>query len=280
MEIKIFDTKKEGQHIVFFGAVHGNESCGTVALKQLIQDLKQNPFFLERGKVTIVPVCNEAAFEKNVRFIDQDLNRVFKKTEHPQTNEEHVANELTALIDDCDVFLDIHSTESPGEPSVFVDFPTAENKAFSGALGMPHAILGWPSLYEQSTLESFDTTAYAHSKGKTGLLIECGQHTDLKSAQVAHNAIYRTLSYFGLIPIRPINTAPPQEITMTHLFIREGVEDKLAYNWQHLQEIGQGEVIAIRETGEKIIAERDVVMILPKANKPVGTEWFYLGSYL
>lgn len=280
---KTFNTGKTGPKIVFFGAIHGNEHCGSLAIKKMIDDLESNKLNLIHGSVLFVPICNQEAQSKNIRFIDEDLNRIFQKTDRPQSHEQILANELTTFIDQSDVLLDIHSMQAEGPVNIFVDFPTIENRKFAKALGAPYTILGWPELYatKGQGLVSCDTTAYANKVGKIGILIECGQHNDPKAVDVAYKAIVGTLTHFKIISNaknKSVVDIDMKEIIMTDLFIKNAEGDHFVSEWKHLDKISVGQVIAERESGEKILAEYDCVMVLPKLKGLVGKEWFYLGK--
>lgn len=280
---KTFSTEKIGPKIVFFGAIHGNEYCGSLAIKKIIGELESDRLNLIRGSVLFVPICNQEAQSRNIRFIDEDLNRIFQKTGTPKSHEQILANELTTFIDQSDILLDIHSMQAAGPVNIFVDFPTIENRKFAKALGAPYAILGWPELYANKGqgLVAYDTTAYANKIGKIGILIECGQHGDSKAVEVAYEAIMRTLIHFKVISnveSNPIKDIDMKEILMTDLFIKNADGDHFVSEWKHLDKISVGQVIAEREAGEKILADYDCVMVLPKLKGLVGKEWFYLGK--
>jgi len=278
-----FSSGTPGPHILFLGAIHGNETCGPEAIQQIIEELGSGHIKLLSGLVTFVPISNKEAYEKKVRYIDEDLNRVFQKNASPQTHEQRIANELTSLVDKCDVMLDIHSTLAGGPVNIFIDFLTDDNRDFAKALNAQYAILGWPSLYEKSgqQLLSSDTTVYANKIGKTCLLIECGQHEDPGAVPVAYQAIIDTLAHFKLIADTagsPAKGTAMKEITMTELFVKNAEGDHFTHEFKHLDKIATGEVIATRETGEEIVAKSNGVMVLPKLNGQVGKEWFYLGQ--
>lgn len=107
-----FFGKKPGKHVLIFGAIHGNEICGPNAIFQVIHQIQENKIILETGMITFVPICHQKAYESGVRYMEKNLNRVFCKHMKPSYLEEHIANELTGLIDNADILLDIHSIAS------------------------------------------------------------------------------------------------------------------------------------------------------------------------
>ena len=80
-----YKSGKAGPNILFFGAIHGRETCGTVALKKLIEKLSTGALHVQKGSVTCVPVCNPKAFELGVRYCEENLNRVFKHHASPKS---------------------------------------------------------------------------------------------------------------------------------------------------------------------------------------------------
>lgn len=274
---------ESGPHLLFFGAIHGNEPCGPLAIERTLRKFENGELSLRKGSVTFVSIANPRAYAARTRLADEDLNRVFRKSENPQSYEATIANFLCGLVDKADMLLDIHSTGADGPTSVFIDFPTAENTALARALGTTYALLGWPTLYEtnQHGFNSFDTTRYAAEHGVGGILIECGQHDDSRSIDVAETAILRTLCHFNVIDggaaLPPVTE--PTAIRMTVLGKKNEDADHFAKEWKHLERIEKGALVATRADGSEIRADENVVMLLPKHGAKAGQEWFYLGVF-
>ena len=281
----LFENKDHvsGPRLLIFGAIHGNESCGPIAIDRVIDKIKSGAISIERGSVRFVPVCNERAYRENKRFVEQDLNRIFKKSDTPESYESLVANELCALMETgTDAFLDVHSSTATGPTSVFIDYPTPENKAFAEALGTEYALLDWPKVYEENVygFDSYDTTRYAYNIGITGVIVECGQHQDLQTAIVAEEIILRALTHFKIISALKDKTSlgAPRSIYMKSLEKKIAAEDVFEKEWKHLEALPAGTHIATRASGEALYAKHDCVMILPKLHAKPGGEWFYLGT--
>ena len=284
--IKIYEYRAvhDGPTVTIFGALHGNEPCGPQAIQKITEKFENKKLTLLRGRIILVPISNPLAYQKNKRYIDEDLNRIFRKTTRPKTYEQELANILCGLIDATDVFVDVHSTGAKGPPTVFLDFPTHSNTALAKSTGIHLAIVGWPKLYENDKrLISYDTTVYAHDKKKDGILVECGQHADPNAPNVAEQVIIHVLKQYQMIPHgKNYHAAQPQKlkkIKMTELFIKEHKNDSFSRRWKHLEAVKKGQVIAKRNSGELIRAPNDRVMMLPKYSPPIGKEWFYLGLY-
>lgn len=283
INIQEYRSLRDGPAVLVFGAIHGNETCGPKAIHAVMEKLERGILSLEKGSVIFVPVCNPGAYEKNKRYVDEDLNRVFAKSCTPKTCERKLANVLCPFVERADIMLDLHSTGAKGRPTIFLDFPTKNNRALAHAVGIDLAIAGWPELYTSDRrLVSDDTTVYANSKAKDCILVECGQHEDRSAPRIAEQAILRVLAHYGLVRAsrsRARSSKKMRVVTMTELFVKEHAADSLSRKWKHLEVIKKGQVIATRKSGAPIVFSEDRVMILPKYDPPVGREWFYLGRY-
>src|SRR5258706_8321096 len=81
-----------GPRLIVLGAVHGNETCGTVAIRRVLDDIAAGRLVIVRGAVSFVPVTNPLAYERGQRQGDRNLNRKLAPTTDPREFEDHVAN--------------------------------------------------------------------------------------------------------------------------------------------------------------------------------------------
>jgi predicted deacylase len=277
-EVVRLGTAGHGRKFLFFGAIHGDEGCGPAALRRLIGAVQEGTLALIGGELIVVPVANPRAYGSGLRMTEDNLNRVFTHWEEANTYEKRLANELVPLVEECDYFLDIHSTSSPSNPCVFVDYPDNESLEFARSLGISEAILGWPELYVQASdpIQAFDTMRLAHEKGKRALIIECGQHTDSRAPDVAYAAILNALRHFGFIQGHA-GKAALSAVRMRGMYIRKSARDSFARAWKHMDRFSAGEELAVSD-GAHILAPFDGVILLPKESAAIGTEWFYTGE--
>lgn len=276
-----FEAEAPGKNVLVFGAIHGDEQCGPVAIERVMEKIRSGTVSIARGSVTFVPVCNPKAYRERNRVHKENLNRIFKKTTEPDSYEAELANELCTLVDKCDVLLDIHSSFVPAPSNVFVDYPTPENLAFARSLGPDFLVFDWPNVYENNefSFPGWTTDRYAHEAGKIGILAECGKHNDPKAEELAERYIARTLEHFGLTPLGtppPIPEPSPRSVYMTDIYRRDSAGDQFTKNWYHLEPVQKGTVIARRANAEEVSAETDCFVIFPKDYAPPGGEWFYL----
>ena len=110
--------QRSGPRLIILGAVHGDEVCGTLALRRIRAELDNGRLRIAAGSVTLVPVTNPLAFQLARRAGERDLNRRLCPVAHPRDFEDHVANWLCPLLASHDVLLDLHSFRAPGTPFV------------------------------------------------------------------------------------------------------------------------------------------------------------------
>jgi succinylglutamate desuccinylase len=91
------------------GLIHGDEPCG----RKAIEKFKKSEYKLEKPVKLIV--ANEKAAEKNVRYIDCDLNRNFPGDPESSQHEERLAADILEEVQGLKT-LSIHSTKSYPKP--------------------------------------------------------------------------------------------------------------------------------------------------------------------
>lgn len=273
-----FDSGGEGKNLLILAAVHGNETAGTNALKRLLTEIDAGEIVLKSGKLAVVPVCNPAAYQQDVRQIEENLNRVMTVHREPKTYEQKLANEICPLIKACDVMLDLHSTHCEGDvPFAFCDYPSKDNLTLIEGLAVDYVLEGWPDIYDgQGEIEDFSTERCAHTYGKTGTTVECGYHKSADAVDLAYSAIISTLSQFGMI-----DAIKPAVRKKTHILMKNYVVKKrdgqMCKNYKHLDLVKKGEEIARYEDGEILTAPADGYILLPNLKAENGAEWYYFG---
>ena len=151
-----YTSPEPGTRLIVTGAVHGNETCGTQAIRRVMTELDAGTLALARGQVTFVPVTNPLAYERRQRQGERNLNRRLAPTEEPREFEDHIANWLCPLLAQHEVLLDLHSFPTPGPPFVMLgpednDGPlepfvhAKQEEALARRLGVQRAVDGWLS---------------------------------------------------------------------------------------------------------------------------------------
>lgn len=273
-----FDSGQDGLDLLVLAAVHGNETAGTNACYKLIEELNRGMIKLMKGKLTLVPICNPDAYQKDVRSIDENLNRVMVMHDNPQSYEQKLANEICPLIRSHRVTLDLHSTHCVGDvPFAFCDYPDAYNQKLIDALPVDFVLEGWPDIYsKQNAIQDFSTEHCAHMYGHTATTLECGYHKAPEAVRLAYQAVINTLATFEMVDLPKPSVRLKKYIQMDS-YILKSKEGELCQNYKHLDFVSQGEEIARYNDGESLYAPYDGFILLPNLQASVNTEWYYLG---
>ncbi|MFZ6656790.1 succinylglutamate desuccinylase [Undibacterium sp. TJN19] len=304
-----FSSPQPGTSIIITGAVHGNETCGTAAIRRVIAEIESGILQMVSGKLTLVPVCNPLAYQLGQREGERNLNRRLIPTDNPKEFEDHVANWLCPLFAAHDVLLDLHSFRSQGEPFVLIgpennrgpleSFSYAKHElAMALRLGVHRLVDGWLDTYARGvqyrqqrlgrhadaksianadTQFGVGTTEYMRSVGGYAMTLECGQHLDPQAPEVAYQAIVNTLRHLGVIA----GAAPAPVSHMEALRIYDVIDklhegDQFVREWRSFDVVSQGDVIGRRHDGSEVRAEHDGRIIFPDSGAAAGEEWFYL----
>jgi predicted deacylase len=297
-----FTSPNPGPRLIILGAVHGNEVCGTLAIKRLIDAMDRGTVTLAAGRLTLVPVTNPLAYGKRQRNGDRNLNRHLAPRTDPLDYEDHIANWLCPLLAQHDVLLDLHSFQAPGSAFVMLGpldnngpiepfSHAAEEEALALRLGVGRAVDGWLSCYAagaarrsgkaeaSSAAQGTGTTEYMRSVGGWALTLECGQHADPSAPDVAYRAIVNTLSHLRLVDGgAPEETREIEGLRLCEVVDKLHAGDTFAREWKSFDPVQAGQTIGTRQTGATVVAPVDGRIVFPKADAEVGQEWFYLAE--
>ncbi len=279
LEIYRFSSKEKGEDVLFLGSVHGNEVCGSLAIDEVLRKIKEGLLTIQKGSVAFIPRVNKRAYDEGKRFIDVNLNRVVKKKDSANTHEERLAQALIPFLEEADYVVDLHSMTAKTEPMVFLDYESVENNSLAEATGAPFCVKGWPAVFKSDELCS-DTISCVHRSSGHGVTVECGQHNEASSVEVARNVILKVLKrYNGLRGdfLTQATKSASVSVRIKKVFFRDSDKDTFTHSFTNFEAIKRGELIASRSGGITISAEEDGYILLPNNNAQVGHEWFYFG---
>ena len=214
-----------------------------------------------------------------MRSVEENLNRVMKIHENPQSYEQRLANEICPLIKANRMLLDLHSTHCQGDvPFAFCDYADEYNTPLINALDVDYVLEGWPAMYAaQGEISDFSTEGYAHFCGNTGTTLECGYHKEPVAENIAYNAIVSALKVYGMTD--GVVTDKPQKTHIKmHSYVIKKQAGKLCQNYKHLDKVRKGQAIAVYDNGEILCAPFDGYILLPNHTAEIGAEWYYLGT--
>ena len=285
MKSFIYSSEQPGPRLLVFGAIHGNEICGTLAIRRIMEELDTGTLALARGQVQFVPVANPRAHAAGQRYMERNLNRWFLPVEKEKAEvyEARLTNILCPMIERADYFIDLHSTTAGGRPFASVEGEDPTENALAAAMGAEILLYGWHEAYAASGKtnpdpdESMGTTAYARKHGAKAVLLECGQHKDPVSAEVAYRAIGNALRHIGLVD-GEAKPAPEPLILRTTRVVFRGDGGSFTENWGNFSPVKIGQKVAELPNGAPVVSPADGYIILPNANTPPNTEWFYFGE--
>jgi predicted deacylase len=298
IEVFQFRALASGPRLVVLGAVHGNETCGTAALREVAAEFAGGARRLARGVLTLVPVANPLAFRLGTREGERNLNRDFRPSVCPENAEDRIVNHLAPLLACHDALVDLHSFAAEGgEPFVFFGPPdnagdlepfrrADEEALLARAVGPRRVVYGWLPAYARGAARrpagriayGIGTTEYMRSKGGYAVTVECGQHADPAAPAVARAAVDHAIALLGLAEggVAPASPRTAFEmIEMCDVVDRQSPQDRFVRAWRSFDPVKAGQAIACRADGETVAAPQDGYVVFPSPQALPGREWFY-----
>ena len=196
-----FDSGRNGPHVMVMAVTHGNELCGPIAVDWLLkQDVKP-----QRGKLSL-GFSNWRAYQSfdfddpdASRYVDEDINRVWDVSTlegDRNTVETARSREIRPLLDQVDLLLDIHSMSTLCEP-LMICGPLEKGRQFAREVTIPEYVVCDEGHTAGKRMRDYGGFGDPGSP-KNALLVECGQHWEKRSAQVAQDVIVRFLGRCGV----------------------------------------------------------------------------------
>lgn len=263
-----------GPTVMITALIHGNEICGAIALDQF---LKTNPR-IAVGRLICV-FANIAAYQQfnsrypyATRYIDVDMNRIWSDDilmSEQKNKELKRARQLLPLVHASDYILDLHSMGSHQTPLILAG-TAPDDIAFAQKFRLTPYIISDAGHSQGPRLRD-----YKFSQKRTkpvSLLIECGQHWQMASVEVAKAAIQQILFITGLClekPDMPMSMMP-KVIEVTDI-IQAGHHDfaiQPHLQQPHLMSVQKGSLIAT-EKGRIYHAPYDDCYLIMPAFRPI-----------
>jgi succinylglutamate desuccinylase len=266
-EIIEINGNNPGPTSMILAGVHGNERCGIEALGKILPNL-----VIENGRV-FIGYGNPRAIEQNVRFTEANLNRMFKAdsalTEVENGSYEYVrAQFLKKYLDQADVLLDIHASNTPGSQR----FVIGEQNATEIVKQLPFSLV--VSGFDQ--IQPGGTDYYMNGSGKVGICAECGYVDDPESTKIAEESIEAFLIACG--HVNGNNEIHPQsQVQINRMYTTKSNLFQLTKEFEDFEKITAGQVIGT-DGGEEIRAKDDGVILFARNRNQIGQEGFLLGE--
>ena len=282
--------KPNGPTIVFFGGIHGNETAGVFALKEVFEKIKETQVV-----GTIYGISgNLKALKTNQRFIDKDLNRVWLKENLNQlenktnlNNEEGEQQELYRILkhilkeeEGPFYFIDLHTTSSKTLPFITIN-DALINRKFSSLFPVP-VVLGIEEYLDGPLL------SYINQLGYVSLGFESGQHDDLSAITNNVAFIFLSLIYAGALEQGEVQNfhdyydilvnasdkdKEVYEVVYLHRLLKTK-NFKMKPNFKSFQNVKKGEQLATEEN--KTIESPYSAKIFMPLYQQKGSEGFFI----
>lgn len=282
-----------GPTLIAVGGLHGNESAGVAALRNVASKLRDQSHVL-RGRVVFLS-GNTRALIEGKRFVEHDLNRAWTPSamskvgsqELLQTSEGIELTELDSILDSIlitakdEVYvLDLHSTSADGMPFATVG-DTLRNRKF--AQQFPVAILlGIEEQLEGTMLE------YLNNLGAVTLGFEGGQHYSEKTVKNHEALVWLALVNSGILTEKDIPEINEKYRRLDSAAIGSRVfeiryrhavkpEDDFIMDagFNNFDPIKKGQPLAADRNG-RVLAGENGVLLMPLYQK-LGEDGFFTG---
>lgn len=288
----VLDSGKPGPQAAITALIHGNEVCGAHALDLLFRE-KFKPAI---GKLTLI-FCNVAAYTRfdpaeptASRFVDEDMNRVWAPNvldSERRSIELDRAREIEPLLAEVDLLLDLHSMQQPSPP-LMLSGPLAKGREFAAKVGVPATVVADHG--HKAGLRMRDHGGFGDpASQKNALLVECGQHWEQASRDVAIETVFRFLHAIGQASDADLarhNLAPQPALPQKFVEVTDAVTiatDSFSFTqaFTGLEAIPQaGTVIAHDGPTPIKTPYDDCVLIMPTKRLKPGQTAVRLGRYI
>jgi succinylglutamate desuccinylase len=297
-----FSMARPGPMLVILAAMHGNEPAGVLAVENLLKllhhEVVTNPDFVLAGSVIGI-IANKDAFERGVRYINKDLNRLWTIDHYYEINDlspEERTSEDTQIIEVIEamraeinlshpqqmIVLDIHTTSAHGGIfSLITEDPLSERIAVElhapVIKGMLNGIAGTSIHFFHGSNMGISTTAIG---------FEAGRHEDPQSVLIATSAIINCMRTIGNVNAKDVENKhdvllqnfsknlPKVSTYKSKYLVKDKSKFKMLPGFKSFDKVYKGQHLADDISGP-IYSEADAYLLMP-LYQVQGSEGFYL----
>ena len=209
------------------------------------------------------------------RWVDEDFNRlwapgVLEEKNGSKTYEFFRANEVKHIISDADFLLDIHSMQKPCVPLMMAGM-LDKGITLAKNLNYEIKIITDSGHKEGMRMRDYGDFSNPESK-KNALLVECGQHWEKSSEDVAIETLIKFLRHTGvmdnnfgadIISNEIVSSNQIEVFKVGEIVTIKTNNFKFEKNWQGFDKLTKGSVIG--KDGDKIIYApfEETILIMP-----------------
>lgn len=274
--IGTYNSGKNGPLFFITAGIHGNEPAGIIALREVFRILNKNKPQIS-GEVVGV-AGNLSALEKEVRFIDEDLNRTWTEenisSQNRDSSEKKEMFEIISVLNSyrnnnyqaC-YFLDCHTTSAETQPYISVQ-DRGENLKWAGRFPV-HIIRGF------SDMVAGCIDHYLSRTGMTGFVFEAGSHGGEDSARNHEAMIWLALQNACQLSLEDLDPSPVavtaleknrQGRKIFDLIYRHGIRETdhfvMEPGFENFQKINKNELLA-HQNGHRVLSPEPGYIFMP-----------------
>ncbi len=220
--VTTFDSGQAGPHVMVSAVVHGNELCGAIAVDFLFrQGIRPT-----RGRLTLAFANVDAYLSFDAddptasRFVDEDFNRLWdvETLDGPRDSVElRRARRLRPVVATVDYLLDIHSMQHATQPLMMAG-PLIKGRDLARGVGVPELVVTDAGHSAGRRMRDYEDFSHPDSP-RNALLIECGQHWEASSGDLAIETALRFLLHLDMVDAGAVTELLPEGPLPTQRFI-------------------------------------------------------------
>ncbi len=288
--VTTYDSGVAGPHVMVNAVTHGNELCGAIVVDFLFQQGVKPT----RGKLTLSFANYQAFLNFDARhpgmsrYVDEDFNRLWSTDvlDGPRDSTElRRAREMRPLIDTVDLLLDIHSMQTRA-PALMLAGPLPKGRQLAGALLVPEYVVCDEGHAAGKRMRDYGDFGNPGSP-KNALLVECGQHWESASADVAMQTTLRFLKHCDVVDPAFIDkhlapTPPPQKfITVTDPITIKSDNFSFVDEFVGMEVIEKKGTVIGHDDADPVTTPHDeCVLIMPSRRTAPGQTAVRLGQFI
>ena len=207
---QISGTCGEGPHLLITAGVHGDEPEGIEAIRRLIDEMKEDEI---AGTLTLIPVVNESAHELDSRCGEDGLDLARTCPGNPDgTITERVAAELTAVINQADLYIDLHTGGKTMQIDPLVGYMLVSNPDVLEKQRRMARAFGLPIIWGTNPDLDGRSLSAARDAGVPGIYTEYlgGGDCSEEGVQAYVRGCRNVMAEFGMFPGRQAMIAKPE----------------------------------------------------------------------
>ena len=281
----------ENQHkkLIVIGGMHGNEKNGIDAINHILPKIVK-VFNKDKGSIYFLK-GNIDALKQNERFIDKDLNRLWKK-EYIEADKHKIADikslkNLHQIIEhdickgkyqDC-YLLDLHTFSA--QSGIFcIPAGNPESISFARSFGVPF-------IEKLSEMLPGTALSYFGKKGMTAVVFEGGTHNTETAVKNLKAALWHTFAWLDMIDknldivvksrkiLRDISSLYPHHLELIYRHKLESYQHfKMKKGYYNFKPVKKSEILALQDKQE-ITSPAGGFMLMPLYQKK-GSDGFFI----